>query len=776
MTINLNDFIGTSAAIPLAKQGEFGREVSFDFSEWVEMFGSGSIGWSIQRPQDTSAYLLPSTEDGTVSVITLTETESQKYGYGLLEVFYVNTGETEKRISKTFSFRIDKSLQNLGQVPSPWQSYVDAVHEDAVKAEEASQSILDLTATATVDANVGTPSVSVEVSTEDDHKNMAFAFSNIKGEQGEQGETGNGISSVSVEKTATVGNVDTYTMTIAYTDGDSDTATFDITNSEVTEEEFEKAFPVDVAQGSIASYPDGADMPVKDLKVSVTPVQDLHGYANPWVGGGGINLLPISTAFDETVTDIRFQCDGNGKFIISGTSAESRSIDVNIQEVTLPNEDIYLHLLNNEANSNVNIFFLNGSTSLGGLTYGAVNRIYKMTALSGKTFNKIRLIVGGGQTVNITTSPMLMKTNTVTAYTPYSNICPITGWTGANVVRTGFNLWDEQWESGKYSATGVKENDGSKIRSKNYIPAVPNTTYYFYATGSLHVCYYDADKTFISYVDTGSQARTTPSNCYFITFSMFNAYGTTYNNDISINYPSTDHEYHAYSGNTYSFDFGQTVYGGTLDVTSGVLTIDRAMVTYDGSDDEYWLRNENAGFIRYLITNSNAKVPTGRYGGICNIGKFISTGNEVGGFFWYPYSSSLAEVFYYPPQTITDLTAYRAWLSENNLQVVYELASPQTVQLSPTEVKSLLGQNNIFADCGDSEVEYLADVTLYIQKLTGSTEDDMVANQNIANNKYFLVGSRLFFSTSAIAVGASIIPGTNCTETNLADALNALNS
>ena len=253
MTINLNDFIGTNVSIPLAKQGEFGREVSFDFSEWVEMFGSGSIGWSIQRPQDSSAYLLPSTEDGTVSTITLTETESQYAGYGLLEVFYVNTGETEKRISKTFSFRIDKSLQNLGQVPPPWQSYVDAVHEDAVAVEEASQSILDLTASATVDSSVGTPSVSVEVTTEDDHKNMAFAFSNIKGEQGEQGPTGNGISSVSVAKTATVGNVDTYTMTIAYTDGDSDTATFDVTNGEVTEEEFYKAFPTDTAQGSIAS-------------------------------------------------------------------------------------------------------------------------------------------------------------------------------------------------------------------------------------------------------------------------------------------------------------------------------------------------------------------------------------------------------------------------------------------------------------------------------------------------------------------------------------------
>ena len=273
-----------NSPITLCKQGEYGLVVEYDFSRWVEKFGAGTVGWTIRRSRDASAYMLPNEVDGTVTRITLTETESQYAGVGALEVFFINTGETQKRISKKFVFEVISSLQNISDPPKEWKSYVDAVHEDALKAEEASQSILDLTASATVDSFVGTPSVSVEVTTEDDHKNMAFAFSNMKGEQG---ETGNGISNVSVEKTATVDNVDTYTMTIDYTDGDSDTATFNVTNGEVTEEEFYKAFPTDTASGSIASYPDGAEVPVKDLKVAVTPVQDLHGYSNPWVGGGG---------------------------------------------------------------------------------------------------------------------------------------------------------------------------------------------------------------------------------------------------------------------------------------------------------------------------------------------------------------------------------------------------------------------------------------------------------------------------------------------------------
>ena len=48
----------------------------------------------------------------------------------------------------------------------------------------------------------------------------------------------------------------------------------------------------DTASGSIASFTDGADnVPVKDLTVAVEPVQDLHGYDNPWPAGGGKNLF-----------------------------------------------------------------------------------------------------------------------------------------------------------------------------------------------------------------------------------------------------------------------------------------------------------------------------------------------------------------------------------------------------------------------------------------------------------------------------------------------------
>jgi hypothetical protein len=40
------------------------------------------------------------------------------------------------------------------------------------------------------------------------------------------------------------------------------------------------------------------------------------------------------------------------------------------------------------------------------------------------------------------------------------------------------------------------------------------------------------------------------------------------------------------------------------------------------------------------------------------------------------------------------------WFVDNPTHFVYYIATPQTYQLTPTQVTTLLGQNNIFADCG----------------------------------------------------------------------------
>lgn len=90
-------------------------------------------------------------------------------------------------------------------------------------AESAKQAIENMSATASVGTNTGTPSVVVTKSTVEGHENLDFDFDGLKGATG---ATGNGIESIA--KTGTSGLVDTYTIT--FTNGQ--TTTFEVRNGE----------------------------------------------------------------------------------------------------------------------------------------------------------------------------------------------------------------------------------------------------------------------------------------------------------------------------------------------------------------------------------------------------------------------------------------------------------------------------------------------------------------------------------------------------------------
>jgi hypothetical protein len=58
--------------------------------------------------------------------------------------------------------------------------------------------------------------------------------------------------------------------------------------------------------------------------------------------------------------------------------------------------------------------------------------------------------------------------------------------------------------------------------------------------------------------------------------------------------------------------------------------------------------------------------------------------------------------------------------SLTGVDFVYILDTPVIYQLTPREVKTILGENNIFADAGDVSVEYRADIKKYIDKIVAT--------------------------------------------------------
>lgn len=555
--------------------------------------------------------------------------------------------------------------------------------------------------------------------------------------------------------------------------------------------------PTDTAEGSIASFSDGADgVEVKSATVDIDPVQDLHGYANPWPAGGGVNLLPPMVDGTYTGNGVTAVVK-NGIATLSGTTtASGNALIIPLSEpVTVTDNMLYYHIGNSAVNPSVSPAIENSAqpgTQNISYSFSPANRIVAISGKTGQTYDRIRFYLSNGITVSGTYAPMLCEDNTARSYAPYSNLCPITGWDAVTVTGTGANVWDEEYVTNGYFDQSGNWVTANYLSSKNPIPVKPNTTYYCHeGVGALYVTFWtdavqsgvSSPEKFISRVNrVENSAFTTPANAQWMHFNT-TSYGTTYNNDISINYPSTDTSYHAYDGTTYPLTLPSTVYGGTA--------------VYNGGG--MWTVNSDWG-----VTLLSDNIPTGS-GGV----RSISALADGVRFEYFPYRAigqgtgetvlsdkfKQAETGTGTPYTMSTGTngnvrlficlpaeydteaKILAWFAANPTQLVYPLATPQTYTLTTEQVvNTILGQNNIWSDTGDISVDYRADVELYINKMLGSSETDMVADTNIASGKYFFVGGQLYLSTAAIAAGATIIPGTNCTATNVAEALNIINA
>lgn len=301
-----------------------------------------------------------------------------------------------------------------------------------------------------------------------------------------------------------------------------------------------------------------------------------------------------------------------------------------------------------------------------------------------------------------------------------TNVRPISGWTGAEVVRCGLNVWDEQWEVGSINPSDGSLVNTQQIRSKNYIPILPNTSYCFHA-GTERVSYafwYDANQTFLSatQIASNNSVKSSPADAHYLKFQCPTAYGTTYKNDISINYPSTATAYEPYQADTYSVtweDEAGTVYGGSVDIVSGVLTVDRAIVDLGTLDWSTYSTPANH------IYRTDIGFPSGT--------PKVSASAEL------PYA--ICDTFYpmaYNPISSSDNGAFAIGNSRlvvidhrftsasdfktavNGVMLCYELATPITYQLTPQEITTLLGSNNVWSDTGAMACGYVANTKLYI--------------------------------------------------------------
>lgn len=210
-------------------------------------------------------------------------------------------------------------------------------------------------------------------------------------------------------------------------------------------------------------------------------------------------------------------------------------------------------------------------------------------------------------------------------------------------------------------------------------------------------------------------------NCMFSNATI----GTTVTIGFQIEGGDTATDWEAYNGESITEAYGQTLYGASVDVTAGDAKNKWGYIEFDGSNDENWTKFESgsASAFAMIISVPNGETNTVDNSNIkCDKLASISTSATWGSFdLWVSlYVSSIV----IGVQSVTTVSDLRTWLSNNPLHIVYKYATPADIPLTSQNLALLKGDNVIATDADNVDVEYSADIKLYINKMLGTSSSD----------------------------------------------------
>ena len=354
---------------------------------------------------------------------------------------------------------------------------------------------------------------------------------------------------------------------------------------------------------------------VTSCEVSFTPSQDLHGYDSPWPAGGGKNKLPI-TATTTTTSGVTFTINDDGSISTSNTATD----------------DIVFLVATSLAIDGTNM-------ALNGCPSGGSDSTYYMTArLNGAwssqhdtgsglalygTIDRVAIVVSSGTNMNgLTFYPMIRSTTETNTFAPYANLCPISGWQGAEVTVSGKNLLPMPITSGSYANTmTVSVNDDksfyvTKTSSSGWTTFDLCTNYYLPSGTYMFIHSDDGSQNCSCDIINADTNITITNTRYVKTRTITLTEGT----NITVKYSrsaiadnvltklmmfvgttATASDYVPYRApSTASVTFGQTILGGTANITDGTGDADTAEV--------------DLGSLTWALAGSgrlNANLPTG---------------------------------------------------------------------------------------------------------------------------------------------------------------------
>lgn len=763
----------TPVTIPLGMRGTYNtREVVFDLTNLVQTYGSGTAVLLLKRSQDSNAY--PAVVSQTENTLTWIVAEADTYYYGSGEcqlMWYTDEG-----LAKTIVYPMIVTRDIAQTTEDPPESYETWIEQLTTLGAQTQQNAEDAQAASQAIQNMGVEAngvaydqpASVEKTVDPDTGAVTLNFGiprgatgatgpqgpqGPKGDKGDKGDTGaTGATGPQGPKgdtgaagpqgpqgpkgdpgTTDAGGV-SYDSTETYQSGTAGAALNDLNrqlsdvedavNDETTGLDSKAPVILETVSGAIASFDDGADgMPIKSLVANIEPVQDLHGYDAPWPAGGGTNIIPTGTdASNGFIVGKTINASGSTDFVTSG-------YDVSEYFEITAGATYSLCIYPAVRGTDIGFAFYDANKQyLSGADLGAdATGICTLTADSGAVYCRATKSKDGNNYQTL----LCRGSTRPTAWSPYSNICPISGWTGAEVTRTGKNLlnlvesemilsgWDRLFpisiKAGTYIAScqnkfGISGSDGASISFLDSNYAVVGNQLAGYTFG---------DSVFVGNAQTYNEEQAQQIKYFRFGCRVGN---TTYNDivkgNIQLELGSTATAYEPYTGNQISVNWQSeagTIYGGEDEVISGKLKSTMAMVDLGSLRWVKWA-NTQKGFYAALPGSKGTPGSDTIANGISNEYKPETYSNVVNGHTDKSFAiAETTKMIYLYDSAYQDSDAAAFKTAMNGVQLCYELAESVEYTLTGNEMETLYGTNNIWANTGNIQTcEYPADTKLYI--------------------------------------------------------------
>lgn len=297
-------------------------------------------------------------------------------------------------------------------------------------------------------------------------------------------------------------------------------------------------------------------------------------------------------------------------------------------------------------------------------------------------------------------------TNMQIEISPKTDYEPYAGQTYTTYFTLGKNLLDINASgiiAGKTILNDGTLSDASAVSMSDYIHVPSNEALTYTSAGdpvgntgfNRRIICYDSNKQFLGSIATTSD---NPKGVVTIT-------GTTLDGTAFVRVPfgrySTSGDQLEIGSTATSYEPYKSVYGGTLDMVSGVLTVTQKLV--DLGSLAWSVRNE---YFRTAVQSdakkgANNVLPNAHCSALV-VGTpngFLNTNNSI--------AVATDGRFNVYSTAWTGWTGAQVREALDGVMFTYELATPQTYQLTPQQINTLIGTNNILTDAEVSEIIYL---------------------------------------------------------------------